>query len=382
MLPFEQTITITLRQTLNGATVEATWPREEGSMIALRERTDEPRVIPFPAQGCRQPIAPRPILTLRDCWEQWIAADSRRSPNTLVDHRGSLTHWERLHGAIPIDSITAEHMERAAAELGEHTARKVLALVKQLLRLALKHRALDQLPEFPQLHIRRSQQLGRAVSIEEIDRLYQSCEAASWPVLGDLSPQFVWETWLILFWIYGARTQDFVGYKSSKCDGLLWSGVVFDTACPIYFNLAHPHGWLDYQPTKTRQSSGARVILPIHPILRPRLERFVGMDPRRVFPNGRSQVHFAQTWAAIRQRSGIQQDVTISGSGRRSIRKACNQNWNARYGGLGAYVLGHSPRGVNESHYEDWVRHAVRFIDQLQLPPSMQTTRQLQLPLT
>jgi len=373
----EQCFTVTFRQQISMAEGGLSI-REGGAMVAQpKERIEGPRLLRFPGMEVI-PAAPQPQPSLlssqtpRQFWEQHVATDRRLSKSTLSENLTSLSHFERLVGdAFPLARVDSDLLDQlAGGRLAPSARRKLFVLLRKLLRLAVRRKLLAGLPEFPPLDSPPRRGAGLAVSLADFEKMFANAAAATWPVRGfdGLTPTFIWETWLLLFWCYGARTQDFVAYKSADFAGLLWESVRFEPACPIHFDLRWPHGWLDFTPRKTKRKSAARVVVPIHPLLRPRLQRFRGCDLERVFPNGRNKRQFAASWLRIREAAGVTADVTIAAASRPSIRRSCNQNWNSLFPGLGGYVLGHRPADVNAGHYENFARRAVEHIGELVMP--------------
>ena len=263
-------------------------------------------------------------------------------------------------------------------ELGFHVRRKAMTVIRMILREAQRRGHIARVPEC-ELGDSDDGGLPGLVSIEEVSALIAHAHVARWPNFrrplldaGSVpSPAEVWETWFLMSWIYGFRTQDLLSYKPGF-DGLLWRSVYFESACPhAKCRQESQHGWLHYTPRKTRRKN-KWILLPLHSLVRERLERFQGLDEERVFPNGRSNKQFGQTLARIKQAAGVDDDVTISGTGQncRSIRKGCSNNWDdVSLGlGLGQWVLGHARHNVHTTHYQDALRHVVRLICDLKLP--------------
>lgn len=190
-----------------------------------------------------------------------------------------------------------------------------------------------------------------------------------------IPPGYVWETWLLLFWTYGARTQDFVGYSDRKHLGLEWSEVEPDPACPDHEDLANPHGWLDWLPDKTGAATGERLLLPLHPLIGDRLAWFRGLHRRRVFPNSRTKGcrrrgwrGFLQQWDLIARQAGVS-ELTVAGSGRRpSLRKACAQNWDRLSKHTSPWILGHGRQCVTSRYYLDRLDEIVGLLPHLPMP--------------
>lgn len=125
-------------------------------------------------------------LTARDVFDtlyrQW-APDL--APRTERRYRHELTRWEKLSGNPPLAEITTQTYQqfRAASSQTGHaagTTESTLRFLRQVMRCALAHGAINVLPdrgrarriEAPQPH---------PPTIEELDKLLRHCGVARWP---------------------------------------------------------------------------------------------------------------------------------------------------------------------------------------------------------
>lgn len=390
---FRQRLIVTLDQQL-AQTVGA----GQACLTPIQQAIGSEATSPLSVQAI--PFDERQTWLARQCWEEWLVPRSKRlgqPASTRSEQLTGVRHWEavwadqeRPEPAVAVIGrddleLVATRLQEPKGEggrgLGFHAARKVLSIIRHLIREAHERGLRSGVAT---VEVGSPPPKGRPglVSIGEVEAMIRTAwRIAQWPRWGELPPGLFWETSLLLFWIYGARTQDFVRFKDATHDGLLWSNISFDATCPDPsargddgHTLRYPHGWLDYQPKKTARSKGERITLPLHPAVAERLKRFQGLD-ERVFPTTCTKSHldwsgWRSAFRAIREAAEVPDDVTISGSGaaNRSIRKACSNNWDDLHDGLGMWVLGHGRRGVHNSHYKSCLRRIVSGIERLRLP--------------
>lgn len=346
-----------------------------------------------PIQEAPPPRRPRRRITLQRAFEKWVLPDmlgDNRAASTIAEDLNNITRFSRLwrlmnprtmNPGVPLREVTRDTLiearnlmqagitSRSGEPLAPDTIRKCLTTVRKVMRAAQDRGKLDRVPQLPE--IRRSESEPVPIELDQIERLYRAADAAEWPQIGSIEPATTWRCWLVWFWVYGARTQDFVAYKSCRQVGLRWSSIRREKRCPIAkLRIDCPHGWLRYRPQKTQRTRGESLVLPLHPVALAHLQPFEGLDPERVWPNGRSKQSFYSAWRAIVRRSGLPSDVTIAGENSPSLRKGCSNNWDDVRDGLGERVLGHVAQGTNGRHYKQVLPHLVAGIERLELPPS------------
>ncbi|MCA9111095.1 MAG: hypothetical protein KDA52_14180 [Planctomycetaceae bacterium] len=333
-------------------------------------------------------------LTLNRCWKAWFLPGMRtgNAPATIAEDMRNLRRFSRawrsmnprtITPGVPIRKITQSGMAEVAellldgfdeVPLAPNTVRKCLSTVRKVLREAEDRGKITRAPKMPKLPWSESEPVP--LLLEEVDRAYRAADAALWPRIADIPPATTWRCWIVWFWIYGARTQDFVGYKTSKYDGLLWKSVSRETVCPIRkLRIEHEHGWLKFVPLKTRFTRRESLVLPLHPVALAHLNPFTGLDDLRVWPNGRSKQSFYRAWKDICAKAQLPPGSCISGSdrdddGNPSLRKGCSNNWDEVRDGLGERVLGHVAQGTNGRHYKQVLPRLITGLNQLPLPPS------------
>lgn len=378
------------------------------------------------------PAAPaEPVWTIRDVYEAYLKPDDvvTKAASTISGHYTNIAHFERLCGLLyveqqrsqtpavfsgpnvenprtmypgvqnggslsplsapnpPLQEIDEDLLVQLRNKLlseglSGDTCRKMFSTVKRVMRAARKRKLVGDVPDLPAI----PKTSGRAgvVECDEVGALYEAAAVARWPRAMGIPASAWWRCWFVLFWYYGARTQDFVGYKTSTDTGLLWSSLTDDVRCPDRSIkrdrqvIECPAGWLEYVPEKTKRSKGESLILPRCEIVNAHLATFQQLDPERVFPNGRSKKKFSETWHAIRTEADVPADVSIADTGvrngrkMRSIRKGCSNNWDDAREGLGEWVLGHAAKGTNHAHYKLMLPAMVDLIGELEIPQAFQ----------
>lgn len=399
-LLFENTAAPVSLKLYSGWSAEPEDPSPYYSARKVGERVDE--VAP--------PAAER--MTLREAWEQFFRSEMERgrAANTISGDLTALNHWERRTTNPALNLISDETLsefresllagEASKAKEWTHpplamrtvaktwrTLRKILLRVGP--RMAGNPRGRSLIDVIPHMELGAAGKIARKrmVSLDEVDRLYEAFGAATWPVLPLVPPAMFWRAALSIWWVYGHRTQDVVSTVGVASDltqtpplnaGLLWSSICRDRRCPDPdIQALSPWGWIDFTPRKTQRTSGVSLMLPLHELVAKHLDWLRGNDTNRVFNNARCQRAFYGEWRAARARAGIEWDLSPI-----SFRSTCNTNWNAidRARGLGAWIVGHSPRGVNAVHYDNPTAEIVEALPRLPMPDcfrrSLETHRQ------
>lgn len=99
-----------------------------------------------------------------------------RSPNTLIAYRVALRHWARFPGHVPVEAIDDVTLARFAAwhfqTVAAPTVNKSLRHLRAVIRLAVKRKLLDEMPDVPKLPEDRPE--PEAFLHEEIVRIIQA----------------------------------------------------------------------------------------------------------------------------------------------------------------------------------------------------------------
>lgn len=208
-------------------------------------------------------------------------------------------------------------------------------------------------------HIRlvsESKRGKRIVTLDELDAWYRAAEHATWPDHGDASPVRQWRALLVLGYITGLRTID---AKQLERDAITTA-----EHCPDDdVAWTSQHGWLYVVPEKTKRHQ-REVILPMNECLATHLSWLLSSGSSRLFSFGAANRHFSSQWKEITRRSKVKPFHFGD------LRKTANTQYNQIRPGLGKWILGHAPRGVNETFYLDIMPQILRGVDMLPLPPA------------
>lgn len=197
------------------------------------------------------------------------------------------------------------------------------------------------------------------VTIDELRAMLAVIHKATWPRLGGVSPETFWRTNLLSHFVYGFRSQDWFGCGDPDKPGLLWSGVINDTQCPVIEDLHNEAGWVWYLVNKTKNKDEAAerpsdVLVPLSKTMRALIEQFRGLDSVRVFPLRNNSASYSAQFRKIREWAGLSDAVREAASkpiirlslGQRNVascRKSCSALW-AKYVNRSAssYMLHHA----------------------------------------
>lgn len=370
--------------------------------------------------AARQVVADGPVCDLR---ETWLAEKERGGAKrqTVSDLRSELRDWDRFWAAMAesptarklaaaagqevrstgpnLSRIEQEHLENCHAWLvaskgGNATlwANKVCKAVRQLCRWAVEKGLRKSVPTWKSKAAKsvadkvyvahgESEAASRVVLVgsetqptlgtvgsetqptlrSELQWLLWACAAAEWPDVLGMSAADWWRAAIVLWVLYGMRTQDLVSYEEDK-RGLTWGCVRYDPQTPATAGRARfASGWLRYVPQKTERKKPEPIILPLHPVARRWLDQIrtpTAGESDAVFPWPRHQTAFYAAWRAIvrraREESGVKTfDVLMP----RHFRKTCS-TWhkeiatlNGRQDEIADHVTGHAKRTISEKHY-------------------------------
>jgi hypothetical protein len=214
------------------------------------------------------------------------------------------------------------------------------------------------------------------VSIDELKAMLSVVDGCQWPQLGKVSAAKFWETCLLSHYAYGFRSQDWFAVRDQWKQGLLWSGVITDTKCPVLEDLHNAHGWAWYlvHKTDTKDEEADRpsdVLVPLSAELRSLIEQFRGLDPVRVFPLPQTHRSYDREFSEILSRAGLSDESRVAAGkpiirlslGQRNVasfRKGCSALWAKQVGrAASSYLLHHavSEEGVSKTTTESYLQH-------------------------
>ena len=215
----------------------------------------------------------------------------------------------------------------------------------------------------------------KVVSLDTIDAIYRyGCPDMPWPPPSDgVSASLRWRCWLVCAYNLAMRTRDLLGLR---WDNIHWDPHSLDPDSPN----ESPHGWVEWVPQKTAGKKPDPLVLPLNATVRAHLES-IHHDGEYIFGSamgrvsndklyGRDERPGSGEWprlidlAATHVKGGIRRFEI------RALRATANTAYNRLDRKLGAHILGHAPRGVNDLFYQQWESDVVEYCAQLPQPKS------------
>lgn len=308
--------------------------------------------------------------TVQQLWRAvhlWEEFESRNGPNLKMRHAknpgksgGSIGTTST--DAADIDDVMLAQFRDWCQETKGHAAstwNKTWRRVRQILRkLGPPEKGnpagLGKIARVPHIRLVTESKRGkRIVTLDELDAWYRAAEHATWPD-GDVAAARQWRALLVLGYTTGLRTID-----AKQLDR---ESITSDQHCPdddVAWTC--PHGWLYVVPEKTKRHQ-REVILPLNECLATHLSWLCSSGSSRLFSFGAANRHFSDQWKEITRRAKVK-PFTFG-----DLRKTANTQYNQIRPGLGKWILGHAPRGVNETFYLDIMPQVLRGVDTLPLP--------------
>jgi integrase len=215
---------------------------------------------------------------------------------------------------------------------------------------------IDQVPYFP--HQRTPRPKKRIVALDRLDQLYRGAADMTWPPHRDVPPATAWRALLVLLYNFGPR---------SWSDGasMPMDAIVLKSECPDPDSaVENEHGWLVYEPTKTKRYN-RELVLPLNQISRRHFEPLL-CDRELLFTFNKANKRFYIEWNRLLELSGVPKfDL-------KDLRKTCNTAYNKIRPGIGKWFLGHAPHGTNETFYLDVMPQLVDAVHKLPQPPTFE----------
>ena len=170
------------------------------------------------------------------------------------------------------------------------------------------------------------------LTLDQVDELYTAAEWQTWPD-HPAGPTDVWRAIIVVGYVYGLHFADLANLTKGS--------IASDHPDPDS-QTENAHGWLSY----ARQKTGRELILPMSQCVSARLAAIASDESVTLcgFARSNSRVFYSH-WDQLRRR------CDLDGVDFRCLRKTCNSAWNRLKPGMGKWVLGHVPRGVNETFY-------------------------------
>ena len=309
-------------------------------------------------------------LTLRTAFENWKAPPLRKScaDETVKGYSQTIGLWERYWRessksepalrAIDSESLIGFRDWRAGNGMRSATIDKDLRNIHAVFETAKSAGHVEAVPdcERPEEQTVRK----RIATNAEVSRLYVACDVACWPSREStgIPPPLLWKGALAAFRNWGCNPADLYQLTDasiSRGDG-----------SPEKPN--RKRWYVTFVRKKTRRKKRDPIIIPLNRTMR----RVIAMLRRyarpggRLFPFPRNGRDIKRTWERIHAEAGIplvlrdaEGVAVVDADGNQvdnkvyfqDLRKTCNTYFDAIDPGVGEYVLGHAPQGVNRKFY-------------------------------
>jgi hypothetical protein len=279
--------------------------------------------------------------SLVDLYDELLSAsdkEKRVSMKTIRDNRAALDKFEvwgrtqhRVVAGRSLSLLEQPKILRTYAEVlraqpkgnSSAMASKALSSVGKLAGACVRAGMLKQKPETVSkstinLLRPRTEEQRRVkavpVTVAELQAMLSVVDGCKWPRLGSVKPSVFWQTSLLAHYVYGFRSQDWFAARSAEKKGLLWSGVITSSQCPVLDDLHNAAGWAWYLVHKTAKKDEAAerpsdVLVPLSAKIRDLIEQFRGLDPERVFPMANNSRTYSEEFSKLLERAGLSDDA-------------------------------------------------------------------------
>jgi hypothetical protein len=279
--------------------------------------------------------------SLVDLYDELLSAtdkEKRVSVKTIRDNRSAIDKFEtwgkaqhRVVAGRPVSLLEQPKILRAYAEFlraqakgnSSAMASKALGSIGKLAGACVRAELIKQKPETVtkstiNLLRPRTEEQRRVkavpVTVPELQSMLAVVDGCKWPRLGTVKPSVFWQTNLLSHYVYGFRSQDWFPARSADKRGLLWSGVITSSQCPVLDDLHNAAGWAWYLVHKTAKKDEAAerpsdVLVPLSSKMRDLIEQFRGLDPERVFPMANNSRTYSQEFSKLLERAGLSDDA-------------------------------------------------------------------------
>jgi hypothetical protein len=279
--------------------------------------------------------------SLVDLYDELLSAvdeEKRVSVKTIRDNRSAIDKFEtwgkaqhRVVAGRPVSLLEQPKILRSYAEFlraqakgnSSAMASKALGSIGKLAGACVRAELITQKPETVakstiNLLRPRTEEQRRVkavpVTVSELQAMLAVVDGCKWPRLGSVKPSVFWQTNLLSHYVYGFRSQDWFPARSADKRGLLWSGVITATQCPVLDDLHNAAGWAWYLVHKTAKKDEAAerpsdVLVPLSSKMREMIEQFRGLDPERVFPMANNSRTYSHEFSKLLERAGLSDDA-------------------------------------------------------------------------
>lgn len=306
------------------------------------------------------------VPTLRSVFDRHVMPQlerKSRSARHVRDIALAIDAWEQLwplqlHDVRNIRSSHVEQLQQHLRGRGLSHARVngYSRSIRQVLMAAHRQGIAERRINVPML--REAAAPKFYLRPADIERLWQHCDALTWPQVPGLATAEWWRCALLLYWLYGFRTQELIAFARGMT-ALTWSAVSLEAETPNPHGTAeNEYGWLTYIPQKQSWAKPEPLYLPLTRHARAaidRLARVAHTASSQVFPWPRSQRSYYRAWNRLQELAGV---VTKAGGlfHVKALRKSAATYLEKHHRGLGAAVCGWADRetssAVMSRHYE------------------------------
>jgi hypothetical protein len=324
----------------------------------------------------------------------WAAWEIYRRSTAKMGKSG---YWTTYPVAKAADAITRDDVRGFQAWLSQRSSgrstNKVVAAIESILRQIdrppAKVQPLPQRNSSPKLYLSFAEP-------NEWKKLYAACSAADWPTRARSSGESLcapaqWRAAVVLFLLYGFRTEELIGHTSAGAlAALRWRNISFGSESPSPESRAqNEFGWLWYVPAKQSWSKPTPIVLPLHRSARDHLR---SIKPRRaltespVFDWPYCSREFYRCWRAIVARAGIREKRDLQTGSTLSLlpkhlRKSCVTFHNFHRPGVAGMITGHGKRDIVADHYDNPELTLIDHFKTLPVPSNWCTSSAKQLEL-
>lgn len=363
------------------------------------------RVFPEPQSKVIEAAKPEVIesRSLVDLYDELLSAtdkERRVSVKTIRDNRSAIDKFEtwgkaqhRVVAGRPLSLLEQPKILRAYAEFlrsqpkgnSSAMASKALGSIGKLAGACVRAEMIKHKPETVSKStinllrpLTEEQRRVKAVpvTLSELQAMLSVVDGCRWPRLGKVKPSVFWQTSLLAHYVYGFRSQDWFAARSKDKQGLLWSGVIDASQCPVLEDLHNEAGWVWYLVHKTAKKDQAAerpsdVLVPLSSKMRELIEQFRGLDTERVFPMKNNSRTYSQEFSKLLERAGLSDEMRRKDKkpiirlslGQRKVarfRKGCSALWAKHVSrAASSYVLHHalSEEGVAKMTQECYLQN-------------------------
>lgn len=342
-------------------------------------------------------------LSLVDLYDELLSAvdkEKRVSVKTIRDNRSAIDKFEtwgraqhRVVSGRAVSLLEQPKILRAYAEFlraqlkgnSSAMASKALGSIGKLAGACVRAEMIKQKPETVakstiNLLRPRTEEQRRVkavpVTVSELQAMLAVVDGCKWPRLGSVKPSVFWQTNLLSHYVYGFRSQDWFAARSADKRGLLWSGVITSSQCPVLDDLHNEAGWAWYLVHKTAKKDEAAerpsdVLVPLSSKMRELIEQFRGSDRERVFPMANNSRTYSQEFSKLLERAGLSDEsrrndnkpiirLSLGQRNVASFRKGCSALWAKQVGrSASSYLLNHavSEEGVAKMTADSYLQN-------------------------